>query len=135
MIWWIHHCTLTVIGKKTWQCRASQLNNKGEYLKVLTDDLHNAEAERVHFSSKWAPRSKGLQSDWHQTCYSLTKEKGTVALSVKWVRLFPASFTFVTFTVIDNTGKMKSDLGSLAACFTFVTFTIKQNRETSQSDF
>lgn len=63
------------------------------------------------------------------------KEKGTVALSVKWVRSLPASFTFVTFPVIENTGKMKSELGSLAVCFTFVTFTIKQKWEMPQSNF
>ena len=62
------------------------------------------------------------------------KEKGTVTLSVKWVRSLPASFTSVTFPVIENTGKMKSELGSLAVCFTFVTF-IKQKWEMPQSDF
>lgn len=73
MIQWIHHCTLTIIGKKPDSVEHHKLNNKGEYLKVLTDDLHNAGAELVHFSNKWALRSKGLWSDWHQTCYSLTR--------------------------------------------------------------
>lgn len=55
------------------------------------------------------------------------KENGTQALSPESeLGSLPASFTLVTFTVTENTGKMKSELGSLAVCFTFVTFTIKQ---------
>ena len=34
----------------------------------------------------------------------------------------------MTFPVIENTGKMKSELGSLAVCFTFVTFTNKSEK-------
>jgi hypothetical protein len=40
------------LAKKPDSVEHHKLNNKGEYLKVLTDDLHNAEAERVRFSSK-----------------------------------------------------------------------------------
>lgn len=93
-----------------------KLNNKGEYLKVLTDDLHNAEANLLHSGSKWAQRCKGFSSDWHQTSYFLSDEmRGRQSTVCSDTCITGSSYSVYNMTIAETeqTGGTKISMGKI----------------------
>lgn len=97
LIWWIHHCTLTIIGKKPDSVGITSLITKENISKCwqMIFIMQKPSWYILAINEHWGLKVSKV-TDIRPAIASL-KEKGTVALSVKWVRLFACKLHFCDF--------------------------------------